>query len=48
METPVSTVALVISVTTPDGPAASPNFIMEMFFLTISLVMGIGGRSSVA
>ena len=47
MVTPVSTAALVISTTTPDGPAAVPNFIMEMTFLTIiSMVIGIGGRSS--
>ena len=46
MVTPVSTAALVISTTTPDGPAALPNFILEMTFFTISLVIGIGGRSS--
>ena len=45
MVTPVSTAALVISTTTPDGPAALPNF-METTFLTISMVIGIGGRSS--
>ena len=43
MVTPVSTAALVIST---DEPAALPNFIMEMTFLTISMVMGIGGCSS--
>ena len=45
MVTPVSTAALVISTTTPDRPAALPNFIMEMTFLTISMVIGIGGHS---
>ena len=46
MVTPVSTAALVISNTTHDGPAAVPNLIMEITFLTISMVIGIGGRSS--
>ena len=46
MVTPVSTAALVISTTTADGPAAVPNFIMEITYLTISMVIGIGGRSS--
>ena len=46
MVTPVSTAALVISTTTPDGLAALPNFVLEMTFFTISLVIGIGGRSS--
>ena len=46
MITPVSTAALIISTTTPDGLAALPNFIMEMTFLTISMVIRIGGRSS--
>ena len=45
MVAPVSTAALVFSTTTADGPAALPNF-MEMTFLTISMVIGIGGRSS--
>ena len=46
MVTPVSTAALVISTTTPDGPAAVSNFIIEMTFLTILMVIGIGGHSS--
>ena len=45
MVTPVSTAALVISTTTPDGPAALPNFVLEMIFFTISLVTGNCGRS---
>ena len=46
MVTPVSTAALVISTTTHDGQAALPNFIIEITFLTISMVIGIGGRSN--
>ena len=48
MVTPVSTAALVISTTTPNGPAALLNFVLEIeiTFFTISLVIGIGGRSS--
>ena len=46
MVTPVSTAALVVSTTTHDGPAALPNFILKMTFFTISMVIGIGGRSS--
>ena len=42
----VSTAALVISTTTPDGPAALLNFVLEMTLFTISLVIGIGGHSS--
>ena len=38
--------ALTISNTTPDGPAALPNFNLEMTFFTISMVIGIGGPSS--
>ena len=37
---------LIISITTPDGPADLPNFILKMAFFTISLVIGIGGSSS--
>ena len=46
MVTPVSTAALVISTIIPDWPAALPDFILEMTFFTISMVIGIGGRSS--
>ena len=41
MVTPVSTAALVISTTTPDGTAAFGDYL-----LTISMVIGIDGRSS--
>ena len=46
MLAPVSPAALTISTTTPDGPAALPNFNLEMTFFTISMVIGIGGPSS--
>ena len=41
----VSSAALTIPTTTPDGPAALPNFNLEMTW-TISMVTGIGGPSS--
>ena len=37
MIAPVSPAALIISTTTPDGPAALPDFILEMAFFTISM-----------
>ena len=43
---PVSPAAPTISTTTPDGPAALPNFNLEMTFYTISMVNGIGVPSS--
>ena len=46
MVAPVSPAALIISPTTPDGPAALPNFILKMAFFTISMVIVIGGSSS--
>ena len=46
MLAPVSPAALTISTTIPDGPAALPNFNLEMTFFTISMVIGIGGPSS--
>ena len=41
---PVSPAAL-ISTTTHDGPAALPDFILEMAFFTISIVIVMGGPS---
>ena len=46
MVAPVSPAALIISITTPDRPAALPNFTLKMSFFTISVVIGIGGPSS--
>ena len=46
MVAPVSPASLIISTTTPDGPAALPNFILEMAFFTLSMVIGICGPSS--
>ena len=46
MVAPVSTAALFISTTTPDEPAALLNFILEMTFFTIRMVIGIDGPSS--
>ena len=46
MVAPVSTAALFISTTTPDGPTALLNFILEMTFCTIRMVIGIGCPSS--
>ena len=43
----VSPTSLIISTTTPEGPAALPDFILEMAFFSISMVIGIGGPSSV-
>ena len=44
MVAPVSPAALTISTT--NGPAALPNFNLEMIFFTIPMVIGIGGPSS--
>ena len=38
----VSPAALVISTTTPNGPVTMPDFILEMAFFTISIVIGMG------
>ena len=46
MVAPVSTAALFIFTTTPDVPAALLNFILEMTFFTIRMVIGIDGPSS--
>ena len=46
MVTLISNAALVISTTTPGGPAALQNFILKMAFFTISMVIGIGGCSN--
>ena len=46
MVAPVSTAAQFISTTTPDGPSALLNFILEMTFFTIRMVIGIDGPSS--
>ena len=43
---PLSTAALIISTTTPDGPTALLNFILEMNFFTLRMVIGIYGPSS--
>ena len=42
----LSPAALTICTTTPDGPAALPNFNLEMTFFSISMVIGIGGPLS--
>ena len=42
MVAPVSPAALIISTTMPDGPAALPDFIFELAFFTMSIVIGIG------
>ena len=46
MVAPVSPAALIISTTMPDGPAALPDFIFEMAFFNMSIVIGIGGPSN--
>ena len=46
MVAPVSTTALFIFTTTPDGLTALLNFILEMTFFTIRMVLGIDGPSS--
>ena len=46
MLVPVSPAALTISTTIPDGPAALPNFKLEMTFFTISIIIRIGGPLS--
>ena len=42
----VSTAALKFSTSTPDRPTALLNFILEMTFFTIRMVIGIDGPSS--
>ena len=46
MEAPMSPVARIIFTTMPDWPGALPAFICEIAFLTISMVIGIGGPST--
>ena len=46
MEAPMSPVARIISTTMPDGSCALPAFICEIAFLTISMVIGMGGPST--
>ena len=46
MEAPMSPAARIISTTMPDGPGALPAFICEIVFLTISMVIGMGGPST--
>ena len=46
MEAPMSQAARIISTTMPDGPGAFPAFICEIAFLTISVVIGMGGPST--
>ena len=41
----MSPAARIISTTMPDGPGALPVFICEIAFLTISMVIGMGGPS---
>ena len=43
MEASVSPAAGIISTTMPDRPCALPAFICEIAFLTISMVIGMGG-----
>ena len=43
MEVPMSPAACIISTTMPDGPSALPAFICEIAFITISVVIGMGG-----
>ena len=43
MVAPVSPAALIVSTNMPDGPVALPDFIFEMAFFTMSIVIGIGG-----
>ena len=45
MEAPMSPAVRIISTTMPDGPGALPAFICEIAFLTISMVIGMGGPS---
>ena len=42
----VSPAALIISTTMPEGPAALTDFIFEMAFFPMSIVIGIGGPSN--
>ena len=44
--TSVSPAALIISTTMHDGPAALPDFIFEMAFFTMSIVIGMDRPSS--
>ena len=46
MEATMSPAARIISTTMPDRPGALPAFICEIAFLTISLVIGMGGPST--
>ena len=43
MEAPMSPAACIISTTMPDGSGALPAVICEIAFLTISMVIGMGG-----
>ena len=45
MVAPVSPAAPIIATTVCDGPAALPNFIFEMVFFAMSIVIGMGGHS---
>ena len=42
----MSPAARIISTTMPDGLGALPAFICEIAFLTISMVIGMGGPST--
>ena len=46
IKVPMSPAARIISTTMPDGPGALPAFICEIAFLTISMVIGMGGPST--
>ena len=46
MEVPMSPAARIISTIMPDGPGALPAFVCEIAFLTISLVIWMGGPST--
>ena len=42
----MSPAACIIYTTMPDGPGALPAFICEVAFLTILMVIGMGGPST--
>ena len=46
MKAPMSPAARIISTTMPDEPGALPAFICQIAFLTISMVIGMGGLST--
>ena len=46
MEALISPAAHIISITMPEEPVAFPTFICEVAFLTLSMVIGMGGPST--